>query len=93
VQNILRLKLLHQLVGDEFVVIWSSEEFTDSLKGEEKAIEVVVLIELLDFGESGVLKSSPPLEFQQGGRLNRAFQMQVQFGLGKACDKRTMVRN
>ena len=86
VQNVLRLEFLHEAVGDEFVVVRRLQVFRYGFKSHEKASEVLILVKLLDFSDRAYF-IVPLSEFEQGWRINRAFQVQVEFGLGKREDK------
>ncbi len=57
------------------------------LEGREKAREVLVVVELLDFGERGPLHPMTLPQFEQRGRLDRAFEMQMELGLREREDE------
>ena len=46
----------------------------------EETGEVRVVVELLDFGERGASHPVTLTQFEQRGRLNRAFEMQMELG-------------
>ena len=48
-QHVLRVQLLHHAIGDEFVVVGSTQALSDCLEGQQKAGEVFVLIERAGF--------------------------------------------
>jgi len=86
-QNVFGLEPLHEAMCDEFVVCGRLQVLGDGLEGHEKPGEVGILVELLSVGECGSFQSVTVLDFQQGGRVNRAFEVEVEFGLGKRGDE------
>jgi hypothetical protein len=86
VQNVLGFQLLHEAVGDEFVVVGAAEVLADRFERHEEAREIGVVVELGDFGV-GDSVSVALAEFEQGGGFDGALEMQVQLGLGKLADE------
>ncbi len=80
-QHVLCLQVFHQAVGDEFVVVGSTQPFGDGLECHQEAGEVGVLVKFSDFFERSLLAVAL-LQFEQRARLDRAFQMQMELGLG-----------
>ena len=56
------------------------------LEREKEAREVLVAVELFDFGERSPLAVALA-QFEQSGRLDRAFEMEVQLGLGQLAEE------
>src|SRR5215831_900830 len=82
VQDIFRLELLHQAIGDELVVSGSLEVFGDGLEGHQESGEVGVAVDGFDFFERAELAMTGA-EFEEGGRVDGAFEVKVKVGLGK----------
>src|SRR5229473_6461611 len=67
-QNVLRFQVLHQAVGNQLVVFRSAQVSRQILESREEAIEVFVVVKLLDFSERGPFHRVTLAEFQQRGR-------------------------
>src|SRR5262249_24528836 len=91
VQNVLSLQPLHQSIRDQFVVGGSCEVFRDVAKGNQEAREVRVLVELL-YVSQRTREAVGLLDFEQGGRLNRTFEVQMQLSLRQGTHERARVR-
>ena len=87
-KHVLRFQPLHQPVSNQLVVFRSAQVSRHILESREEAGKVFVVVELLDFGERGAFHPVPLPQFQQRGRLDRALEMQMQFGLGSERTKR-----
>src|SRR5712664_2426440 len=57
------------------------------LESRQEAGEVFVVVELLHFGERRTIHPVTLTQFQQRGRLDRAFEMQMELGLGERADE------
>ena len=82
VADVFSVQPREQPVGDEFEVFWSAQPGGDFFEGVQEAGEVGVVVELVDGGEierRGVVFAA---EFDEGGGVNRAFKVDVEFGLG-----------
>ena len=90
-QHVLRLEPFHHAVGDEFVVVGSLQIFGDGLEGHQEAVEVLVAVELFDFGQRAALAVTLP-QFEQGRGIDRTFKMEMQLGLGQGDDERAGLR-
>ena len=88
VQHILRLELLHQLVGDEFVVLGRLQVFRHRLERLQEAGEVAIAVKLFHLRERALLAVTFP-QFEQSGGIDGAFEVEVKICLGKGSDKRT----
>src|SRR5581483_556768 len=87
VKHVLRFELLHQAVGDEFVVAGGLQVLSKCLERHEESKEILVLVERFGLGKSARLAMSLA-QFDEGGRRDRAFQVKVKLGLGKGADER-----
>src|ERR1035437_3595678 len=81
-KDVLRLQPLHQPVSDQLVVFRGAQVAGNILESHEEAREVLKVVELLDFGERGPFHPVTLAQFEQRGRLDRAFEMQMELGLG-----------
>ena len=88
-QHIVRFKTLHQAISDQLVVFGGLQMFRYSFESHEKAIEIFELIELFDGTKRSICCAVALHELQQSERFDGAFEMQVQFGLGKREDEGT----
>src|SRR6185312_14976373 len=86
VQHISGLELLHQAIGDQFIIFGSSQLFGESLEGHQKTEEILVLVERFCLRDGAMFAVLAP-EFDQGLRRDRTFQMQVQLSLRQSTDK------
>ena len=85
-QNVFFLEPLHQAMRNKLVIIRRAQVGAHFLEGHQEAGKIGVPVERFCFGERrGVAVALP--EFEQGGRLNCALQMQVQLRLGKLTNK------
>ena len=85
-QDVLFFQPLHQTVGDQLVVIGRAQVLGDVFEREEESREVLVLVEGVDFSGSDAVAVALA-EFKQRGRLDGAFQMQMQLRLRKLVDE------
>ena len=81
-QHVLRFEPFHQAVRDEFVVVGGLEIFRHGLESHQKAVEVLVAVELFDVRQGAGLAVPLP-EFKQSTGINRAFEMKMQLSLGQ----------
>ena len=86
VDDALLSQLLEHAVGDELVVFRGAKPFGDGFEGHEKAGEVRVVIDVLGFCERERRAVVTGAEVDEGLRLDRAFEVQVQLGFGQAAD-------
>ncbi len=96
-------ELFDHAVGDELEVLGIAQPLGDRFEGDEKAGEIRVVVERGGFGDgertvrvgqrlvtiAGPRKRRVMLlaELAEGQRIDRAFEMKVQLGLGKARDE------
>ncbi len=86
-QNVLRCQPLHQPVSDQFVVFRSAQVSGRFLESREETSQVLVVVELLHFGERGPVPPMTLTKFEQCGRLDRSLKMQMELGLGECEDE------
>src|ERR1019366_1958051 len=86
-QNVLRFQALHQPVSNQLVVFRSAQVSCYILECREETREVLVVVELLHYGERGPIHPVSLAQFQQRGRLDRAFEMQMELGLRQREDE------
>src|SRR5579863_1208691 len=86
VQHILRLKFLHQPIGDEFVILGSLQFLSHSLERHQKLGEVLVAIKLLHLYRLCFFRVTR-FQLDQSRRIDRTLEMQMQLSLGEGEDK------
>src|SRR5207245_11456693 len=84
-----RIKTLHHAIRYQLIVFECLQMFRYSFESHEKAIEIFELIELFDGTKRSICCAVALHELQQSERFDGAFEMQVQFGLGKREDEGT----
>ena len=98
-QNILRTQLLHHAVGNKLVVLGGAQPLGDRLERPQKAGEILIFVQRARFflaeDTAAVLKvfvaiigagkrgGMATAQFRQRQRINRALEVQVEFGLGQ----------
>ena len=87
-QDILRLQPLHHPVRDQFVVFRGAQVLGNILERAEKTCEVRVAVKPLDLGEGSAVLPMTLHQLDQGRRLDRTFQMEMEFGLGQGHQER-----
>jgi len=85
-QHVFFFEALHQPVGDEFVIIRSSQVLRDVLERKQEAGKIFIPIKCIDLGLRNAF-ATPLSQFDQRSRLDRAFEVQMQLGLGKKSQK------
>src|SRR6185312_5831437 len=85
-EHVLRFQRFHEPVSDQLVVVGGLQIFGNGFEGHEKSDEILVLVELADFGERGGA-SVALAEFEQSFRLDGTFEVQVQLSLGQGRDE------
>src|ERR1700732_4441870 len=80
-QNVLRFQPLHQPVSNQFVVFRGAQVSRHIFKSRQESREVFAVVELIDFGERGSVHAVTLPQFEQRGGFDRAFEMQMEFGL------------
>ena len=80
-KNILRFQPLHQPVSNQLVVFRSAQVPSHILERREETRRSPVVVKLLDFGERSAVHAMPLTQFEQSRGLDRAFEMQMEFGL------------
>src|ERR1019366_2799072 len=90
VKDVRGFQPLHEAVRDEFVVVGRAQVSGDMLESFEEAHEVGEVVQLFNFGERGAsaFHAMALAEFEESGRLDRAFKMQMEFSLGESGDQR-----
>src|SRR5215469_4332982 len=82
VQDSFRFELFHQAIGDELVVGGGLEVFGDFLEGHQESGEVGVAVDGFNFFKRAELAMTGA-EFEKGRRVDGAFEVEVEVGLGE----------
>src|SRR5580693_3009952 len=86
VQHVFFFQTLHQPVGDQFVIVRSSQVFGDVLERKQEARKILVAVKRIDLSSGGAFAMALP-QLEESCRLDRTLEMQVQFSLGKKAQK------
>ena len=95
-------ELFDKAIGDELEVLGIAQALGDRLKGDEEAGEILVIVERGGLGDGkgtmrvgqGLIAIAGPwkrrvmllAELAEGQRIDRAFEMEVEFGLGQTSE-------
>src|SRR5580698_8082527 len=90
-QNIFGFELLHQTVGDEFIVRGGLQVFGDRLERHQEPGKVFVLVKLFNLSERTLLASLLS-QLKQSRRIDRALKMQMQLSFRKREYESTWAR-
>ena len=85
-KHMLRLEPFHHAVGDEFVIVGGLQIFGYRLERHQEAVEILVAVELLDFGQAAALAMTLA-QFEQSSGIDRTFKMEMQLGFGQGNDE------
>jgi hypothetical protein len=79
----LRFQAFHQAINNQLIIFGRAQMAGDIFEGKKESRKVGELVELLDFGERRAFHAVALAEFEERGGLDRAFEMQMEFGLGQ----------
>ena len=101
-QNVLRVQLPHHAIGDELIIVGCAQPLGDGFEGQQESGEVFVLVQRASFffgedasavGDVGIAivrrgkrRGMAAAQLGQRCRIDGAFEMQMQLGLGEGKD-------